>query len=367
MNLTAGGMSGGYRSYLRHLLPLLAERSEVTAMRALVPPAGAADLGGPADLVRAWPITDQRDPSRWIRAELEDFRPDVVFVPTARRFRFRDVPTVVMVRNMEPLLCPARGNPPLEALRNLARREVARRACQGADRIVAVSDFVREFLVDRWRLPAERVGVVRHGVNHDFPPETLVPPPALRDLADGQWLFTAGSIRPARGLEDALGALALLAQRGPRLTLAIAGEPDPATRGFAARLRHRVRSMGLEDQVRWLGRLSATEMGWCFRHAGAFVMTSRAEACPNTVLEAMAHGAVAISTSQPPMPEFFADTASYYPPRDVAALARAIEAAWELPPDARAERRAAAMRRARTFTWPGTAEATVAELRRAIA
>lgn len=367
MNLTAGGLSGGYRSYLRHLVPLLLERPEVNAMRVLLPPAGAGEWNGPADLVRAWPAAEQGDPSRWIQAQLADFRPDVVFVPTARRFRFRDVPTVVMVRNMEPLLCPVRGNPPLEALRNLARREVARRACHAAERVMAVSDFVRSFLVDRWNVPGERVGVVRHGVTHDLPAESLAAPAGANDLADGRWLFTAGSIRPARGLEDALEAMASLVPRRPDLMLAIAGEPDPATSGFASRLRRRAGHMGLGDRVRWLGRISAAEMGWCFRNAGAFVMTSRAEACPNTVLEAMAHGAIAVSTTQPPMPEFFDDTASYYAPRDAAGLARAVETALALPPEARAERRAAAVRRARGFTWPGTAQATVAELQRALA
>ncbi len=366
VNLTSGGLSGGYRSYLRHLLPRLARQPGVAVMRVFVPPAGVDELIGAADLVRAWRPADQRDPTPWIRRELEEFRPDVVFVPTARKFRFKDVPTVVMVRNMEPLLCPVRGNPPLEALRNLARREVARRACRSADRIVAVSDFVRSFLVDRWGVLPTRIGVVRHGVDHDIPPGALTPPAALRDLDDAEWLFTAGSLRPARGLEDALHALALLARRGRHPTLAIAGAPDPATERFAERLKRRSRAMGLERQVRWLGRVSAAEMGWCFRHAGAFVMTSRAEACPNTVLEALAHGALAISTTQPPMPEFFGDAAWYYAPGDAAGLARAIETAWSVPAAVRAERRAAAGHRAQTYTWPGAAKETVAELQRAI-
>jgi glycosyltransferase involved in cell wall biosynthesis len=366
VNLTAGGLSGGYRSYLRHLLPLLAEQPDLEALRVVVPPAGAADLSGLPDMVRAWPEGIRGDPTGWIRHELEEFRPDLVFVPTARRFRFDRVPTVVMVRNMEPLVCPVRGNPPLEALRNLARREVAHWACRSADRIIAVSEFVRDFLRDRWKLPSERMGVVRHGVVQAWSAAGLCAPPALRDLADESWVFTAGSLRPARGLEDVLRALALLEARGEHRTLAVAGEPDPATKRFATRLKGRVIAMGLGHRVRWLGRLSAAEMGWCFRHAGAFVMTSRAEACPNTVLEAMAQGALSISTTQPPMPEFFGDTASYYAPGDAGGLARALESALALPPDERARRREAGRRRAQAYTWSGTARETMAELERAL-
>jgi glycosyltransferase involved in cell wall biosynthesis len=366
VNLTAGGFSGGYRSYLRHLLPRLAGRPEVSALRVLVPPAGKGEVGIAPQLVDAWPEAERRSPTRWIRRRLEDFKPDVVFVPTARAFRFADVPTVVMVRNMEPLLCPLRGNPWSEKLRNLARREVARRACRTADRIIAVSDFVRRFLLERWGVAAERMAVVRHGVLQDVPEDALRPPAGVAGLKEGEWLFTAGSLRPARGLEDALGALERLNGTTGPLTLAIAGEPDPTTRRFAARLKARAEAAGLGPRLRWLGRISAPEMGWCFRHAGAFVMTSRMEACPNTVLEAMAYGALSISTDQEPMPEFFADTATYYPAGDAGGLAQRIEATWRLSPPARERHRGAARERARPFTWDRTADQTVAELRRVL-
>ena len=366
VNLTAGGLSGGYRSYLRSLVPRLATEPGVAALRVLVPPAAAGDFRKEAT-VQAWPETDVRDPAGWIRRSLDEFVPDVVFVPTARTFRYRSVPTVAMVRNMEPLLRPMRGNPLAEGLRNLARREVARRACRESAHVIAVSGFVRDFLVGRWSLPAERVSVVRHGVTQDILPESLRPPPGLEGVEPESWLFTAGSLRPARGLEDVLRAVSLLNKRRRKLPLVIAGEADPATRGFAERVKHDARAMGIGEQVHWLGRVSAAEMGWCFRHSGAFVMTSRVEACPITVLEAMAHGALSISTDQPPMPEFFGDTAAYYPAGDATTLAGRIDAAFALPPADRERARRAARERARAFTWECTATETIAALRRVLA
>jgi glycosyltransferase involved in cell wall biosynthesis len=366
VNLTAGGLSGGYRSYLRHLLPQLSTHPEVKALRVLVPPAGADTGTLSSGQVQAWPEGEQRDPGHWIRRNLQEFRPEVVFVPTARAFRFAKVPTVVMVRNMEPLLCPIRGNPVPEALRNLVRREVARRACRGADRIIAVSGFVRDFLVERWGLPRDRVGVVRHGVSQNVPAERLRPPAGIGGLEEERWLFTAGSLRPARGLEDLLGALPRLGGELRQVSLAIAGEPDPATRRFALGLRMRADRAGVGGRIRWLGRISAAEMGWCFRHAEAFVMTSRAEACPNTVLEAMAHGAISISTDQQPMPEFFGESALYYPAGDAARLAKQIEAVRALSTGDRAGMRQAARDRARPFTWERAAAETIVELQQVL-
>ncbi len=72
-------------------------------------------------------------------------------------------------------------------------------------------------------------------------------------------------------------------------------------------------------------------------------MTSRAEACPNTVLEAMAHGAVSISTDQQPMPEFYGESAAYYRATDAAQLASQIEGGkGSFPPADRTLRRQAA-------------------------
>jgi glycosyltransferase involved in cell wall biosynthesis len=338
----------------------------VKVLRVLVPPAGKPEAGIAPELVHAWPEAERLNPSRWIRRNLQEFDPDVVFVPTANPFRFADKPTVVMVRNMEPLLCPLRGNPWPLKLRNLARREVARWACRRADRIIAVSAFVRRFLAEQWGVAEDRMSVVPFGVIQDIPADALRRPAGLDEVEEGKWLFAAGSLRPGRGLEDVLEALQRLYSAGTALTLAIAGEADPHTRAFAARLKARAEAAGLGPRLRWLGTLSAAEMGWCFRHAGAFVMTSRMEACPNTVLEAMAHGALSISTDQEPMPEFFGDTATYYPAQDSGALAECIETTLALSLATREQKRAAARERAKSFTWERAASQTVAELQRVL-
>jgi glycosyltransferase involved in cell wall biosynthesis len=95
-------------------------------------------------------------------------------------------------------------------------------------------------------------------------------------------------------------------------------------------------------------------------------MTSRAEACPNIVLEALANGAIAVSTDHPPMPEFFGDAALYYRERNASHLAARLAQALSLSFNARGHLRDSARARAEQFTWEATARATVNELSRAI-
>jgi glycosyltransferase involved in cell wall biosynthesis len=356
--LTRGNASGGSRKHLSRLMPLLREQPEVERVEVFVPPQMAAEAN------HTWPLHDELYGFRELRRKLMSLRPDVVFIPTARMLRVPGVPVVTMVRNMEPLEVPFGGNAVAEGLRNVVRAAAARKACRQSDRVIAVSNHVRDFLVERWRIPDQRIGVVYHGVDIASEEEAVATPAALEPVDGSRFLFTAGSIRPARGLEDLILALPSVASD---VRLVIAGSVDRGAEPYARRMRRLAEEGGVTSRVVWAGQLDRAAMSWCFRRAALFVMTSRAEACPNTVLESMAHGAVAVSTDHPPMPEFFTDAALYYRERDPLDLSRRIGEALALSQEARAQLRDRAITRARSFTWQATARATIAELQHAMA
>ncbi len=344
LTITRGTVSAGYAKYLDEIVPRLRAASDVEELRVYVPAAMAS-----RDAThRAW--SDLRS----LRAEVLAWRPDVVFIPSSVYLDLPDIPLVTMVHNMEPLEVPFDGNSAGDALRNVARAYVGRRACAKSARVIAVSQHVRDFLVDRWKVDAEKVGVVYHGVDL---PESMRRPAAV---PDAPFLFTGGSIRPARGLDDLAGALPLL----PRdLHVVIAGGADAGSMKYAAQLRARMN----DPRVVWLGRVPAEEMAWCFANARLFAMTSRAEACPNTVLESLALGSLNVSTDKAPMPEFYRDAALYYQRRDARDLGRAMNEALALDESAANALRARARARSQDFTWDATLDGALRELRLAIA
>ena len=85
-----------------------------------------------------------------------------------------------------------------------------------------------------------------------------------------------------------------------------------------------VNELGVATHIVRAGQLTPLAMAWCFEHCAAFVTTSRAEACPNTAMEAMSHGCQGVSICEPPMPEFFQEIVWYYQPGDADDLARQI-------------------------------------------
>lgn len=360
VNLTSGGLSGGYQKYLERMLPLLKESPAVSRLE-ILSPEGLDVPGDSADRYWSWPSVDGITGHHALRSALVSSSPDVVFVPTARLVRTSQ-PSVVMVRNMEPLIAPFAGNSARDGLKNIARRLTARSSCHRATRVIAVSNFVRDFLVEHWNVRAEKVGVVPHGVEKTLPPDQWARGKTTTFPIDRPMVFTAGSIRPARGLEDLLGALSYLSEAGLKLRVVVAGAVSGDGRAYQQRMRRDVERAGHAEDVVWAGSLSQEEMAWCYANCSAFVMTSRVEACPNTALEALAYGSLCIATTNRPMPETFGDAALYYQAGDSGMLAETITAAFHMSPAERNGMEGRAVARAAQFTWDKTARETIEQL-----
>ena len=366
VNYTSGGLSGGYRKYLDTMIPLLRADPRIGHLDVFVPSQAMNLMHIDSELLHVWPADDMGRRFAWLKSELHKLAPDVVFIPTARWLNCGRIPTVVMVRNMEPLVVPFGGNSLTEGMKNLARAYTARQACVHASRVIAVSQYVRDFLIDNWHIAPEKVGCTYHGSDSPSAPTDALKPTSLRQNELGRFIFTAGSIRPARGLEDVIRAIAILAAREPDVMLVVGGSPDPGTRFYFERLQSLARGLGMSSRVVWAGQLNLREMSWCFYQCSVFAMTSRAEACPNTVLEAMNHGCLIVSTIQPPMPEFLGESALYYTPRNALDLAEKLAVALAASPEGQAARRRVALERARGFRWLDTARKTIDQLEQAI-
>jgi glycosyltransferase involved in cell wall biosynthesis len=366
VNPTAGGLSGGYFKYLQKLVPLLRQHSGIHSLHLFLPPSVHQSWVGD-DQLYTWPRGDGRLGFPQLKRRLGQLNPDVLFIPTGRWIECNSKPTVVMVRNMEPLIIPFDGNSALEGMKNLARGILTKKACRRATRVIAVSQYVRDFLIRQWKIPEEKIGLVYHGVESPLDRSRVLKPKVFESPFPERFIFTAGSIRPARGLEDLIYAFDILNKAGLLCNskLVIAGGVDPLMVKYKNRLERLVSEMNIASKVVWAGRVSAEEMSWGYRNCAMFIMTSRTEACPNIVLEAMAHHCFCISTSNPPMPEFFGDGAIYYSPGKPETLSNAICNAISSGERRRKEVAQRAAARASNFSWASCVERTVAELDKA--
>jgi glycosyltransferase involved in cell wall biosynthesis len=131
----------------------------------------------------------------------------------------------------------------------------------------------------------------------------------------------------ARNLEDiydnasALRAFALVRLAHPEARLTVAGSGP--LRGELERL---AQELGVAQAVRFTGRVDTADMPELYRDADIMLNPSLIDNMPNSVLEALASGALVVSTNVGGVPYVVEDgkTAMLVPPADPAAMARAV-------------------------------------------
>lgn len=360
-------MSCGYRKYLYNIIPRIAVHPDVEAILCASP--ASINVKDWFHLLPNVKFINCRQfrffryfPDQDLKLQLEKFSPDVIFVPVERYFCFNDAPVVNMIQNMEPLVYSNKGNPLSEKLKNWLRARASQMAIKKSDRIIAVSEFVKDFLIERFSIPSYKIGIVYHGI--DVPKENdCLKPSSIPKSWEGKFLFTAGSIRPARGLEDILWAMKHLVSQNIQVSgLVIAGETDPRMIAYQKKLKNWIQMHNLSYKVCWTGSLNEKEMNWCYKNCCVFIMTSRVESFGQIALEAMSHGCACVSADNPSLPEIFADAAIYYPPKDGRALAKAMQSVIGWDTQQRKKISEQSRERAAKFSWDVCAEKTITEL-----
>jgi glycosyltransferase involved in cell wall biosynthesis len=118
---------------------------------------------------------------------------------------------------------------------------------RSCDRLVVVTPAFKEYLIQHWRVPEEKIFVVENGVETSL--FRLTPNVAIRRELDAEEKFVAsyiGTMGNAHGLETLLDAATLLRERAPQILFLLVGEGAEK-----ARITSLARSRGL-DNVRFV-------------------------------------------------------------------------------------------------------------------
>jgi teichuronic acid biosynthesis glycosyltransferase TuaC len=139
-----------------------------------------------------------------------------------------------------------------------------------------------------------------------------------------QLLIYVGRIESRKGVSELIEALAAVPKSDRHLQLALIGD-GPA---LQATLSERIRALGLAEHVKFVPPVTPREVSLWLAAANVLVLPSYAEGCPNVVLESISCGRPVVATEVGGIPEIVDERCSVLvPPRDVQALARAIDVA----------------------------------------
>jgi glycosyltransferase involved in cell wall biosynthesis len=182
------------------------------------------------------------------------------------------------------------------------------------------------------------------GVDHAEPSGTVTP-----STPDARLLVIA-NLTPAKGVADALRALAPLHEQAWELTLVGALDADPS---HVAALRALAVEAGLSGRVHFRGALSHAEALAELRRSHALLLPSYTENCPLVALEALSAGVPIVGYAVGGLPDLVQSSVSglLVPELDVPALGAALRHVLEHPDERARLARGAATAGSALPTW----------------
>lgn len=370
LNITGGGISGGYRTYLNELIPRIVSHSDISALMVALPE--HADFHA---LQQKYPAVEwaKMKTTRFSLSGVDKgtkkitkkFNPDVIYIPTARFWTFNNIPIVNMNQNMEPYIPIIPENPLSEKIRLYLLKKEGSRAFRKANKVIAISDFVKDTLVNGLCIDKSNIAVIYHGHDQIEKDISHTKPPSIPQEWANDFIFTVGLIRPARGLHDVIGALKLLKNKGILVNLVIAGETLSNMTKFRRDLEGYIDHNDLAKNIIWTGHLTHGQMNWCYHNCKIFAMTSRVEACSIIALESLSHGCAIIAANNPPLTEIYPDSTIFYSPGNDADMADKIEGLLKASDDDLTLIRQRALVRSKAFMWETCAALTIKVLLKA--
>ncbi len=343
---------GGDKNYVRNVI------------RAL----GAIDPAGDYTLFLGTPLPTEPilGAEQMRRVVVEPYNPFIRMPVTFPLALVREQIDVVHVQYIAPPICPARivvtvhdisyerypqfftpaAVTQLRALVPLTIRHAAT--------VLTVSEFSRQDIIRRYRVPSEKVVVAHGSADPMFQPiHDVARLAAVREKygTGERFILCVGNLQPRKNLVTLINAYVRLRQANAtrhKLVL-VGGRSWLYDDIFAA-----ARDSGYADEFVFTGFVTDDDLVALYNAAELFVYPSLFEGFGAPPLEAMACGAPVVTTNTSSIPEVVGDAALLVDPLDVDGLARAMTTALSNPA-LRAQLSIRGRERASAFSWDAAA------------
>src|SRR5712664_701133 len=232
-----------------------------------------------------------------------------------------------------------------------------------AARVITVSDLCRTEIIERYRVPEEKVVRVYNAAGPAAQAlseaEARVDVAALGIDPSRPYVLAVGNLQPRKNLVRLIKAFADLTAQGIDADLVIVGPEH-----FRSDLV-RQEAAGLDARVRMTGYLTHRQLAACYECATVFAFPSLFEGFGIPALEAMAHGTPVVCAKAGALPEVCGDAALYFDPLDTTSIATTLKRVLT-DPVLRAVLSGAGRARERRFSWRQAAQETLEVYRQAI-
>jgi len=163
---------------------------------------------------------------------------------------------------------------------------VEKRICLKSDSIIALTDYFRRILANRYKVPISKINIVPNMVDiHEKNEDRHDLHPFLRRITAEPYLIFIGRLEKEKGLGYLVDAFKSLLEQEKQLHLLIIGGGS-----LENQLKLQLRELKLQNNVYILGNIHETRLEYVMERARALILPSEFEIMPTVILEAWAAG-----------------------------------------------------------------------------
>lgn len=299
--------------------------------------------------------------------EAEKDKLDAFFSPYNSATRFKTIPNLVLLHDV---IWKVLSGTYLYNFRRKIYAQQTFEAVKAAKKVLTVSEFSRREINKHLGIELETIKVIGAGVSKVFKPLDKNDRGVVQTLnklkINSPYIFYIGGFESRKNVSMLIKAFAKLGKHYKNnlknRLLVIGGEVPLVNSPLIDDITGIVKSLGLENQVKFIGKLTDEELAGVYNGADFFVFPSLYEGFGLTVLEAMACGVPIIASQIGAIQEVAQDTVHYFHPEREDELVQSMNR-FLTDQVLKEELRVRALNRARDFSWSKPAKILLEELK----
>lgn len=202
-----------------------------------------------------------------------------------------------------------------------------RKACENADKIIAISECTKRDIIEFFRIPADKIEVVYQGCDpsfiHPVAEEKKREVRAKYQLPD-HYILNVGSIEERKNALSAVQALMMLPEQ---IHLVIVGRHTE----YTDKVEHFIKENKLEERVHIISNVPFDDLPTFYQLAEIFVYPSRFEGFGIPIIEALYSGIPVVAATGSCLEEAGGPDSIYVHPDDIKGMADAFKQIYADP------------------------------------
>lgn len=197
------------------------------------------------------------------------------------------------------------------------RKKMYVESCKTADRIIAISDFTKETIIEKFGIEKEKIVTVHLNYNNDIFGRNV----KSAKLPYDPFFYYPAATWPHKNHITLIKAFALFHKIYPEYHLVLSG----IQKQQYSNIKNLITRLKLDTHVHMLGYLEYKELPGVFKQAYVLVFPSLFEGFGIPMIEAMSVGCPVIASNTTSVPEVAGNAALYFDPTSTQDIARTMK------------------------------------------